>query len=376
MRKSLKLGKIAGIPLQLHYTWFIIFILITASLIAYLPTPGYYILWQRIILGIIASLLFFVSITAHELAHSIIAVRNNIPVKNITLFVFGGVSQLTKEANRPTTEILLAIVGPLSSIIIAGIFHGIHLLLGNNEPLSTVAQWLAFINALMAMFNLIPGFPLDGGRVFRAIIWLRTGNYMQATHIATLTGRIIGYIFIAGGIIFMFITSQIFTSYQWITGLWLAFIGWFLEIAASISYRQASLHNVFNNYTIRDLMITDYPIISQELNLERLVHDHFLPTGHQLFIVTKEGKLEGIIALSDIKKVSQKYWHTTPVKKAMIPADRLEIVHPEQDILSLLEQMDGKNIKEVPVIEGEKIIGMISRDNIMRRFQIHTQLKI
>ena len=376
MRKSLKLGKIAGIPLQLHYTWFIIFILITASLIAYLPTPGYYILWQRIILGIIASLLFFVSITAHELAHSIIAVRNNIPVKNITLFVFGGVSQLTKEANRPATEILLAIVGPLSSIIIAGIFHGIHLLLGNNEPLSTVAQWLAFINALMAMFNLIPGFPLDGGRVFRAIIWLRTGNYMQATHIATLTGRIIGYIFIAGGIIFMFITSQIFTSYQWITGLWLAFIGWFLEIAASISYRQASLHNVFNNYTIRDLMITDYPIISQELNLERLVHDHFLPTGHQLFIVAKEGKLEGIIALSDIKKVPQKYWHTTPVGQAMIPADKLEIVHPEQDILSLLERMDEKNIKEVPVIEGGEIIGMISRDNIMQRFQIHTQLKI
>jgi Zn-dependent protease/predicted transcriptional regulator len=370
VKSSFNLGKIFGIPLRLHYTWFFIFILITASLIAYLPISGTYILWQRVVLGIVASLFLFVSITAHELAHSLIAVRNDIPVKGITLFVFGGVSQITKEASRPRTEVLMAIVGPLASILIASIFLGAYLLLREvNELLATITQWLAFINALMAMFNLIPGFPLDGGRVLRSIVWLSTGNYMRATHIATLSGRVVGYIFIAGGIIFMFVTRE------WIGGLWLAFVGWFLETAASISYRQASFHEAVRGSKVRNIMSDDCPIVSRELSIERLVQDYILRTMHRCFIVGKDDNLEGIVTLQNVKKASREHWSATSVEDIMIPSHKLTIARPNQDALALIELMDENNINEVPVVEGEKIIGMVTRDSLNHRLRIQAELK-
>ena len=372
MKSSFNIGRILGIPLRIHYTWFFIFILITASLVAYLPTSEPYILWQRIVLGVIASLLLFASIIAHELAHSLVAVKNHIPVKGITLFVFGGVSQITKEASRPTIEMLIAIVGPLTSVAIASIFLGISFLL--SEPLATVAQWLAFINGLMAAFNLIPGFPLDGGRVLRSIIWLSTNNYLRATRIATSTGRVIGYVFIAGGIIFMFVTSE------WIGGLWLAFIGWFLETAATASYRQASFHDAVRGSTVRDIMLEDsyllLAVAPRELSLERLVQEYILRTGRRFFMVTAGGNLEGIVTLKDVKKVSRERWSTTSVGDIMIPRDKLRTTHPEQDALTLLEQIDKENINEVPVIEGNKIIGMITRDNLNHRLRIRAELRI
>ena len=234
MRGSISLGKIFGIPLRLHYTWFIIFALVTASLVLYFPgdyPAGHYPIEQRIILGILTSALFFASIVAHELAHSILAIRNNIPVKEITLFVFGGVSQITKEATQPKTELLIAIVGPLASLAVGGIFYVLHLLAGESL-LANFMWWLAIINVILAVFNLIPGFPLDGGRVFRAIVWQRTHNYHKATSIATKVGRGIAYSFIVGGI------TIIFVYHSWFNGLWLIFIGWFLHDAARASYQQ------------------------------------------------------------------------------------------------------------------------------------------
>ena len=371
MKSTFKLGRIFSIPLRLHYTWFFIFILITAQLVANLPTPEPYVLWHRLVLGIVTSILFFISIIAHELAHSLVAIKNDIPVKGITLFVFGGVSLITKEASRPRTEMLVAIVGPLASTVIAGIFHGVYLLLADtNELLATVAQWLAFINTLMAMFNLIPGFPLDGGRVLRSIIWARTGDYMRATRLATLSGRMIGYIFIAGGIIFMFIT------HEWLGGLWLAFIGWFLETAATISYRDTSFRYALRGSTARDVMTEDYIVIPRELSIDRLVNDYALRTGYRYFIVAADENLEGIVTLHNIKKVPQRLWGTTSVGEIMTPADKLVIAYPEQDSSALFEQMDEGNISEVPVIGKEKIIGMITRDNLNYRLQVRAELKI
>ena len=372
MKSSFHLGKIFGIPLRLHYTWFFIFVLMTASLVAYLPTSEPYILWQRIVLGVTASLLLFVSIIAHELAHSLVALKNGIPVKGITLFVFGGVSQIAKEASRPNTEMLIAIVGPLASVAIAGIFLGASFLL--SEPLATVAQWLAFVNGLMAIFNLIPGFPLDGGRVLRSIVWLRTGNYMRGTRIATSSGRVIGYVFVVGGITFMFITGE------WIGGLWLAFIGWFLETAATISYRQASFHDALRGSTVQDIMIEDryllLAVAPRELSLERLAQDYILRTGRRSFMVAADGNLEGIITLHDVKKVSRDRWSATSVGDIMIPRHKLRTAYPDQDALGLLEQMDEGNINEVPVIKGDKIIGMVTRDNLNHRLRIRTELKM
>lgn len=206
MRDSIGLGKIFSIPLRLHYTWFIIFTLVTISLVLYFP--GDYPIVERIAFGILASILFFTCIIIHELAHSVLAIRNSIPVKEITLFVFGGVSHITKEATRPNTELLIAVVGPLASLVMGGIFYGLSILLAevHQTLMAHLLQWLAIINEVLALFNLIPGFPLDGGRVFRAIIWRKTGSYHRATHIATNIGQGIAYAFMVGGLAIILVT--------------------------------------------------------------------------------------------------------------------------------------------------------------------------
>jgi Zn-dependent protease len=379
MESSLSLGKIFGIPIRLHFTWFIIFILITASLVASLQVPGPYVLWYRIVSGIITSLLFFLSILVHELAHSLVAIKNNIPVKDITLFVFGGVSRITKEANHPKLEILIALVGPLASICIAAIYLGIYFALsGVDTLLATLALWLVYLNSLMALFNLIPGFPLDGGRILRSIIWHNTGSFIRGTRIATIVGRIIGYIFIAGGIVLMFVANEwtgSMSSSLW-TGLWLLFIGSFLEISATISYREALLRDAINGFTARDIMNVNFPATSGEMTIEQLVHQSMLSTGNKWFIVTTENRLQGLISLRNIKKIPQARWNTTTVKEVMVPDSSLFTVHPDEDALYILENMEEKNTYRVPVIENEKIAGIISYDNLMHLPKIRSDLKM
>jgi len=284
MKGNISLGRVFGIPLRLNYTWFIIFAWVTLSLVLYpLVEPPYPSIWQRIILGILTSLLFFASIVTHELAHSILAIRNNIPVKEITLFVFGGVSQITKEATHPRAELSIAIVGPLTSLALAGIFYGLHLLLAGTQQIlaANLMWWLARINVLLALFNLIPGFPLDGGRIFRALVWYRTHDYHRATRIATKVGQGIAYAFIAGGIALI-----IFAPLYWIYGLWITLIGWFLHDAASASYQQILLRDALTGITVRQVTDYDCPLIPPHTNLAELVQQYVLPTRQSCFLIS------------------------------------------------------------------------------------------
>lgn len=371
MRGSISLGKIFGIPLRLHYTWFIIFVLVTTSLVLYFPIPGSYP--QRIIFGILTSALFFASIVTHELAHSILAIRSGIPVREITLFVFGGVSHITKEATHPKAELLIAIVGPLASLAMAGVFYGLHFLLAQaQQPLAAgLMLWLAAINVVLALFNLIPGFPLDGGRIFRAIVWRRTHNYRRATHIAALVGRGIAFLFIIGGIAIVFAVPHL-----WFSGLWLIFIGWFLHDAAKATYQQTLLGRASSNITARH--ITDYgcPLVAPELKLEKLVREYILPTGRSCFPVAKEAVLEGIVTLPDIKRVPQTRWEVTLVREIITPANKLKIVYPDQDILSVLHNMDAEKVTHLPVVEKGKVIGMVNREDLTRFLRVRVDLKV
>jgi Zn-dependent protease/CBS domain-containing protein len=361
MRGNISLGRVFGIPLRLHYTWFIIFALVTYSLVLYTADQPYPI-GQRIILGILTSLLFFASIITHELAHSILAIRNNITVKEITLFVFGGVSQITKEATHPRAELLIAIVGPLTSLALAGIFYGLHLLLAGTQQIlaASLMWWLAWINVFLAVFNLIPGFPLDGGRIFRALVWQRTHDYQRATRIATKVGQGIAYAFIAGGIAFL-----LFFQF-WLNGLWLIFIGWFLNNAARASYQQVLLRDALIGITVRQ--VTDYgcPLIPPDLNLMELVQQYILPTGRNCFLISWGAELEGMVTLQQIKKVPRTSWAITSVQDIMTPASKLKVAYADQDILSVLQEMNGENANHIPVMEAGKVIGVINREDIAR----------
>jgi Zn-dependent protease len=363
MRGNISLGRIFGIPLRLHYTWFIIFALVTISLVVNpLVEPPYPPVAQRLILGMLTSLLFFASIVTHELAHSILAIRNNISVKEITLFVFGGVSQITKEATHPRAELSIAIVGPLTSLALAGIFYGLHLLLASTNQIlaASLMWWLAWINVVLAVFNLIPGFPLDGGRIFRAIVWVRTHDYHRATLIATKVGRGIAYAFIAGGV------ALILILHAWFNGLWLILIGWFLNYTARASYQQVLLRHALIGVTVRQ--VTDYasPLLPPHMNLTELVEQYVSLTGRSCFLISWGTELEGMVTLQQIKTVPRTRWATTTVQNIMTPASKLKVAYADQDLLSVLQEMNGESANHIAVIEAGKVIGMTSREDIAR----------
>lgn len=370
MTNSISIGKIFGIPIRLHFTWFIIFILVTVSLsLHYFPTT--YPFWDTAlywVIGIITGILFFASIIAHELSHSVISRANGVPVKSITLFIFGGVAQISREAVRAAGELKMALAGPLSSIAI-GVIFGIVWRLSEpfSEPTSALAFWLMRINFALAIFNLIPGFPLDGGRVLRSIIWQATGNFKKATRVATLVGQGVAYLFILVGLVVAF------RGYI-VDGIWLALIGWFLENAASSSYRQALLSTTLANITASEVMSTDCPVVPRNLTVKQLVQEHVFPSGRRCFMVTADGHLEGIITLKDIKAVPQHQWDFTTVEKAMTPLARLTVARPNDNALTVIALMDEGDINQVPVVEGKRVVGIIGRDNLLRL--IHTRSEL
>ena len=324
-------------------------------------------------MGVLTSLLFFASIITHELAHSILAIRNNIPVKDITLFVFGGVSQITKEATHPKAEFSIAIVGPLTSLVLAGIFYGLHLLLAGTQQIlaASLMQWLARINVILAVFNLIPGFPLDGGRILRALVWQQTNDYRRATRIATKVGQGIAYAFIAGGIAII-LTPRLL----WFNGLWFILIGWFLRNAARASYQQVLLRDVLFGITVRQVMDYECPLIPPDTHLRDVVEQYILPTGRSCFPVTRGAELEGMVTLQQIKKIPRARWASASVQDIMTPASKLKTVHVDQDVLSVLQEMEAESIKYLPVIEAEKVVGVINREELIRFLRTRADLGV
>jgi Zn-dependent protease/predicted transcriptional regulator len=362
MRGNISLGRVFGISLRLHYTWFIIFALVTYQLVRYAAGQAYS-LEQGIILGILTSILFFASIITHELAHSIVATRNSIPVREITLFVFGGVSQITREATRPRVEFLVAVVGPLTSLVLAGIFYGLHLLLAGTqqELAASLMQWLALINVILAVFNLIPGFPLDGGRIFRALVWKRTGDYRKATRIAARFGQVIAYAFIAGGFAVI-----VFVRPLWFSGLWFILIGWFLHDAARASYQQILLRDALEGVTARQVTDHSCPVVSPDITIEEVVQAHVLPTGRGCLLVGVGDEFRGMVTAQQMRKVRRADWAQISVRDVMTPAARLKTVDADLDILSVLQEMDAQKTDQIAVTESGKPFGVVNRDNLIR----------
>lgn len=372
LRSGIPLGRYFGISIRLHYSWFIIFVLITWALATgYFPynypdwSHGTY--WG---IGLATSILFFVSVLLHELSHSLVAQAAGIPVKSITLFVFGGVSQIGREPGSSNVEFRMALAGPLSSLVISGIFWGIHVAVDElNQPAAALSYWLAWINAALAGFNLIPGFPMDGGRVLRSVIWWRTGDLRSATRIASTIGRVIGYLFIFGGIFWIFWG-------EWINGLWLALIGWFLENAAAGSYQQVAFHDILRGHKVSEVMTRECPAVSPRLTIEQLVHDHVLNTGRRCFPVVDDGRLLGLITLNDIKGVPRELRLIRTVEETMTPFAKLKWVKPDDDLSDVLHILTTEDVNQLPVVEDNTIVGMIARDNLLAFIRTRSELGV
>ena len=375
-RGGIPIGKAFGISLRLHYSWFLIFALVTWALAgSYFPST--YPTWSlsvRIAAGLITSVLFFGSVLVHELMHSIVSQRQGVPVQSITLFFLGGVSQISSEPKQPKDEFRMAIIGPLSSLIIGGIFFGIYFGLRHVDTfavqfITAIAFWLGYINVFLGVFNLIPGFPLDGGRVLRSLIWWRSGNLKGATRIASTIGRAVGFILIFGGIWFIF-------TGNWINGILLALIGWFLESAAVGSYQQLLMQEMLKGHVASEVMSRDCAVIPPDTTIDQLVHGNVLASGRRCFPVVSDSQIMGMVTLHNIKAVPREQWSTETVKEAMTPFDKLKWVRPDEELSSVLQILTENNINQVPVVQDGEIVGMVSRENLLNFVNIRSRLGV
>jgi Zn-dependent protease/CBS domain-containing protein len=364
---GIPLGRIFGIPIYLHTSWFIIFLLITLTLATQFTVQ--HPRWtreQHWVLGIVTSFLFFASVIFHELSHSVVARHYKIPVQSITLFVFGGLSRIARDPSNAKQEFNVAIAGPLSSLFLAGCFGLIWRYVSAGEMVHAAAGWLAEINLILALFNLVPGFPLDGGRVLRALAWGVTGNFTRATRIASNAGKFFAYAMIAVGI------WQALNG-NWVGGIWLAFIGWFLLSAAQESYAQVAVRNMLAGVRAQDVMSPEVPTVPRDISVEEYMQEVFR-TGRRCHVVLGAGRPVGLVTLAAARSVPRDEWGSTAVQAVMLPAERIHWASPEEPALGVLQRMQSQDINQMPVVSDQHIVGMISRDTILRVLQTRLQL--
>ena len=391
MRSGFKVGTLFGISIHVDWSWVLIFLLVTWNL-AGAVFPSLHPDWSigmNIALGVAASLLFFISILLHELAHSLVAKARGLPVRRITLFFFGGVSNIEREPPSPFTEFLMAIVGPLTSLLLG--FGFIWLgrqnipemdnalsrpaqLLRGLDPLSTMLLWLGPINILLGLFNLIPGFPLDGGRVLRAILWALTKDFRRATRWATIVGQAVGWLMILAGVAMVFGATVPILGSGTLNGMWLAFIGWFLVQAASQSYQLVVVEDMLEGVPITRLMREPAPAVPPDLPISALVYDHIMQGDDRAFPVVEADRLLGVVYIENLRELNRSAWDQTTVRQVMVPQNELEIVTPREDAMDAFQKLTQREMRQIPVVQNGKLVGMLRRRDILRWLQVRSEM--
>lgn len=368
-KSSFPLGRIHGIQIQIHISWLIIFVLLSFALIASLNQmrPE----WSQttiLVASLVSVVLFFVSVILHELGHSLVAISRGIPVPAITLFVFGGMSHMDKDAESARDEFWIAVVGPLVSLVLAGIFLLLSRFLPVSEPTALVLNWVGVINLILAIFNLIPGFPLDGGRVFRAIVWSTTGDERKAMRWAVTAGKFVAYALFALGI-YMLIAEGVWS------GLWIMAIAWFLLSAAAATGMDFSMRQVTRDMHARDLIEANPPRVRADMPIEEWVNEQVLPTGRRSALVEHNGDLVGLVSLSDASRLPRERWAETPVDQVMTPRRNLQTVDYRTPVNDILRLINKHNLNQIPVSENDRIIGWINRQQVLQSLQVRMELQ-
>lgn len=386
LRGGLKIGRLFGINIFIDWSWLFIFFLVTWNLsVVFGQWHEDWSAALRWSTALVASLLFFASVIAHEISHSLVAKAWGIPVRNITLFLFGGVSNIQRDPPSPKSEFLMAVVGPITSIVI-GIIFGLlasvsvgqidssamenpEKLLAELGPVSTLLFWLGPINILVGLFNLIPGFPLDGGRILRSIFWIISGNLRRSTRWAANVGQGVAWLFIIFGLWSVFSGGNI-------GALWFVFIGWFLNMAATQSYRQVIIKDVLEDVPVSRMMRRDPPTVTRGTSVDDLVHEHIMGSDDYAFPVIEDNRLMGLVTLQDVRKCPRENWQQTPVGQIMTPADELVTVKPDDESSDALQTLTQREFRQLPVVEGDQLVGLLRRSDIIRWLQLHQDINI
>lgn len=382
MQDAIPMGRLAGIPVRLHASWFLVAALVVWSLAsAYFPevaegySSGAY--WMA---AIAAALLFFASLLAHEFAHAIVATRRGMRVASITLYLFGGVAAIETESESAADEFWMTVVGPLTSLGLGGIFGVIWLLIGDGTRLLTaMVGYLAFINIALALFNLIPGFPLDGGRLLRAFIWWKTKSETRATRVATNAGVMFGYLLIALGILRAFTGAPL-------NGVWFVFLGWYLQSMAERYRQHSGTRRLFSGLRVEDVANPEPLFVRPNDRLDRIADEIILahgvrtvpvlapePAPEQIEGPQGDGFL-GLLTLANMIAVPRAEWESTTAFRAMIPARDLYTVRPSDAVEDAVRLMAQQDVNQLVVSEGGRFMGLLSRSAVIRHLEVRSEL--
>jgi Zn-dependent protease/CBS domain-containing protein len=373
---SLKVGRIAGIDILVHWSWFAIF-----GLLVYWLGEGFfgevdaYDHWSETERWAAASLtsgLFFLSVLLHEISHSLVAKRLGLTVANITLFIFGGVSSLTSEPESPKDEFKIAIVGPLTSFvlgILAAIVAGALFAAGKEDTMpGAIAEYLAIVNIAVGIFNMLPGYPLDGGRVLRSALWARSNNLLKATKWASNVGVVIAYAMMGGGVLMVL-------AGNFISGVWFGVIGLFLRNSSEQAYQQLLYRNTLEGATVGQMVNRNLESAPPDASLADLVNDYMVGKSQRCVPIVVAGDLLGVVTMSDLQSVPREEWATTSAFRAMTPRERLHTVVPEDDLTRALELMAQYEVHQLPVVDGQRnFLGFVTRADVLRLIQIRQEV--
>ena len=367
MPGSFRVARILGIDIRIHISWVLIFLLVLLSL-ADQVFPDWYPQWSQqktFLISAIAALLFFASVLLHELAHAIVALRFKMSVSSITLFLLGGVANLTKEPPSARAEFFMASAGPLTSLTIGALAFLVQQLVTNNidvvpslQPVEGVARYLSFINIAVALFNLVPGFPLDGGRVLRSIIWGVRRDRVAATRIAARGGQLVAGLMVVYGV------SRALDG-EAMTGLWMFLIAYFLYGAASQSLQQERVTAAVGSVRVAQLMTTNYRSAPAGISIGQLIRDVVLPNNLQAIPIVAHDRLVGLVRITDLRKVEQDQWATTSVDAVMTPVSEVATVTPDEQIVAAIERFGGGDVPLLPVVDHGSLVGVLFRDAVV-----------
>jgi Zn-dependent protease/CBS domain-containing protein len=386
---SFKIGQILGINIRIDWSWLLIFLLVTWNLSA--GFADIHSDWEVGLtwgLALVAALLFFGSVLAHEMAHSLVARTQGVPVRSITLFIFGGVADIQREPPSPRSEFLITIVGPATSIVLGVIFVIAGSILAGPVdnfgqstdmfesfgPLTTIVVWLGSINLVLGVFNLIPGFPLDGGRLLRSTLWAVTDNLRKATRWAAWVGQsVAGLLFVSGvGMIFGAEIPILGTGV--INGLWLIFIGWFLNNAAVQSYRRIVVQDILADVPVSRIMRHDPPVVSSNISVRDLVDNHIMKLDDHAFPVVEDGQLVGLVTLNDVRSIEQEAWDSRQVRDIMTTSENLVTTLPDEDAADAMTKLMKHDVRQLPVIQNDHTVsGILRRSDVIKWLQLHAE---
>lgn len=378
MGGNIRIGTIRGIPLFISTSWIIVFVLFLWTF-ASSYYPGRYPNWSGAAYfsaALVTVILFFASVVAHELGHATIAARTGIRTRRIVLLPIGGVAEIEREAEKPGDEFAIAIAGPITSAILGGLFVALSALAAQiNQPLEAITSYLGFTNFYLAAFNLIPGFPMDGGRILRAAVWGGTKSYARGTRVAVAVGSVVAYIFIAVGVSLIFGLGPLAPSLA--NGLILAFIGWFVLSSGQATVQSIGMQQNYAGITVAQVMTPALPTVEANTPLVAVVGDLFLAHNVRAAAVTQGGQFAGFLSVTDVMRVPQEQWGTTLVGMVMVPRHRVVTAAPNEPILQALTKLGQRDLNQLPVLAaGEQIVGVLSRGDFVRYLQLREALHV